>query len=156
MSEYLNVRCLLAVESLLREIRVENGYRRDVPVHFERRQFEQHELPVNVVFEGDEVPRPDTANGDHRSMTLDSEMRVETHVPLGSSCTLDLARARADVKRALLVNRGVLRDTDGVLGQLVYAGAQVVLRGDGTDTGAQIISLRLVHPEKFGDPTAHS
>lgn len=147
-----NLRALQAVAAKLRLIGPGGGYlTRPKGVYIACGTFDGDDLPAIAVFEGEETV------GDQKGYVfpITLAVTVEGHVDGGDDAGLELARIKADIKRALFAEqKDYLEDDEGRFGAISYTGATVVPRVDGAQSEHVVVSITVSYPEAKGNPYA--
>jgi hypothetical protein len=148
-------RALCVIESRLKQIRTDSGYKTDTgeKILRARRKLSADECPAAVIWDiGDII---DNA-GDNRDV-LDLEVHVEAHVPANQNDTgVALEAVKADVKRAIRPKdkKGNIADEQGQIGAIRYNGAQCFEREDGAATESITLKFLIRLTEIAGDPSS--
>lgn len=117
------------------------------------------DLPCIVVHapaESSEATNGDAVAGQSNQMKTRLDISVEGFVPATSAnFGSQVEKMKADLKRALLRSDATaLRDASGIIGPLIYIGAEVLERDDGHAWAAVRVNCQAIYIETFGDPTA--
>lgn len=154
MSQPLAERALCVIEGRLAGIAAWDGYATDAGLRVLRsiRTLDESDLPCVVLWDdGEDV---EDASGNTASMKTTLRFSVEGHIPANQPDTgCRLGMLRADVKRALLRDRGAVADARGAIGVLTYTGSDSQSRNDGAASEAVALHFMLTYKEAYGDPS---
>lgn len=152
----INERAFRAVLDRLRHITLANGYNTDAGASAfrSRRNIDSAELPAVVLWDDSETTNQGTAN--HSSMLIRQRMLVIGFVSKEGDPGEQVGLLKADIKRALLRERGYLSDDDGKLGEIEYTGTTTEPPPTGGSTEYTQVQCVVSYKERRGDPTSSS
>jgi len=157
MTEQLSIseRIVEVILCRLRGIRKADGFRTDagLRVYDSRRSVDPTDLPAIVLFDGDE--NATASSGSSRSYDNALQITIEAHVECDKAETgRELRALKADIKKAVMVNRGDLTDERGCMSQgaLGFNSARSTSRQDGDISESVLFTFTAYFKEGYGDP----
>ncbi len=148
-----NERVFRAVLDRLRDIRLSSDYNTDagVSVFRSRRNVDGIDLPAVVLW--DDGESTSEGSGNHGSMLIRQRILVVGLVGKDGDPGEQVGLLKADIKRALLRDRGYLSDDDGKLGEIEYTGTTTEPPPTGGSTEYTQVQCIVSYKERRGDPT---